>query len=59
MTQTMERVCKANRATLHYVLASFFFLSTMSNLSKVSFITGKLAMYRMLPLKLIKYSRDL
>ena len=59
MTQTMESLCKANWATSHYVIASFFSLSTMSNLSKVSFITGKLAMYRMLPLKLIKYSRDL
>ena len=37
---TWRILCKANGATLHYVLASFV-LSTLLDLSKVPFIAGK------------------
>ena len=37
MKQTMEFLCKANGAILHYVLASF----VLSTLSELSFIAGK------------------
>jgi len=43
MKQTMEFLCKASGATLHYVPA-YFVHSTLSDLSNVSFIAGKLAM---------------
>ena len=55
-------LCKANRSTLHYVLASFVLFHSIRHL-KVSFTAGKAAgylrMHRMCLLKLIKYAHDL
>ena len=41
MKQTVEFLCKANGATLHYVLASFVLLILCQTSQKFSFVTGK------------------